>query len=314
MSAGGPVGRAGGRVSLATFNTHLGVDGWGRPFDVVEACRSLDADVLVLQESWAPDGSPSLARRVADALGYDLAEEVLGRGRLLDPDPTADDHWGPPLGPLVSILHVDDDPRWRQRRAGTRRAGGWHGAWGVALLVRVPARFLGVTRLTPLRRDPVRRVVLSCEVPVGDEVLTVHGTHFSHLFHGSPLHYRQVARTLARRDRPAALAGDMNLWGPAVSLQLPGWRRLARGRTWPAGRPHSQLDHVLVTGPVTGSGTVLGPLGSDHRPVRVDLVVGSERSATSAPGPASPAEAPRDPVPGGPAPHPEDQPREAPQR
>ncbi len=292
MSADRAGGQGDGSVSLATFNTHLGVDGWGRPFDVVEACRSLDADVLVLQESWAPDGSPSLARRVADALGYDLVEEVLGSGRLLGPDPAADDRWGPPLGPLVTILHVDGDPRWRQRRAGGRQAGGRHGAWGVALLVRGAARFLPVTRLTPLRRDPVRRVVLSCEVPVGDEVLTVHGTHFAHLLHGSPRHYRELGRALAAKGRPAVLAGDMNLWGPAVSLQLPGWHRVARGRTWPATWPHSQLDHVLVTGPVTGTGTVLGPLGSDHRPLRVDLAVASGKPRSGTVGESRPDEVP----------------------
>ncbi len=293
MSAGRPGPNVGGELSLATFNTHLGVDGWGRPYDVVAACRSLDADVLVLQESWAPDGSPSLARRVADDLGYDLVEEPLGQGRLLGPDPGADDRWGPSLGPLSTILHVDDDPRWRQRRSGARRSGGRHGSWGLAVLVRVPARFLGVTRLRPLRRDPVRRLVLSWEVPVGNGVLTVHGTHVSHLLQGSPVHYRELSRALARGGRPAVLAGDMNLWGPAVSLQLPGWRRVVRGRTWPATRPHSQLDHVLVSGFVTGSGAVLGPLGSDHRPVRAELVVddappGGAAGGTTAPGTTAP--------------------------
>ncbi len=43
----------------------------------------------------------------------------------------------------------------------------------------------------------------------------------------------------------------MNLWGPPVSSYFRGWRRGVTGRTWPALRPHSQLDHVLVTPPVT---------------------------------------------------------------
>ena len=33
-------------LTLATFNIHLGVDGWGRPFDAVDKCRALDADLL----------------------------------------------------------------------------------------------------------------------------------------------------------------------------------------------------------------------------------------------------------------------------
>ena len=47
-----------------------------------------------------------------------------------------------------------------------------------------------------------------------------------------------------------------------------------RGRTWPASRPHSQIDHILVR---RGDGTevldreVLPDVGSDHRPVRATL-------------------------------------------
>ena len=31
----------------ASFNVHAGIDGWGRPHDVLGLCRRLDADVLV---------------------------------------------------------------------------------------------------------------------------------------------------------------------------------------------------------------------------------------------------------------------------
>jgi endonuclease/exonuclease/phosphatase family metal-dependent hydrolase len=53
---------------------------------------------------------------------------------------------------------------------------------------------------------------------------------------------------------------------------MPGWRRAVVGRTWPAWRPHSQIDHILVRGalqPVRGE--VLPHGGSDHRPVRAEL-------------------------------------------
>ena len=53
---------------LATFNVHMGVDGWGRPFDVVGECDALGADILVIQESWEPDdGSPSTAGLVVSS-------------------------------------------------------------------------------------------------------------------------------------------------------------------------------------------------------------------------------------------------------
>jgi len=45
-----------------------------------------------------------------------------------------------------------------------------------------------------------------------------------------------------------------------------------RGRTWPAHRPHSQIDHVLVRDDVAVvDGGVLGEVGSDHLPLRVTL-------------------------------------------
>jgi endonuclease/exonuclease/phosphatase (EEP) superfamily protein YafD len=47
-----------------------------------------------------------------------------------------------------------------------------------------------------------------------------------------------------------------------------------KGRTWPASRPHSQIDHVLVRGPIdVEAADILGDVGSDHRPVRVRLHV-----------------------------------------
>ena len=68
------------------------------------------------------------------------------------------------------------------------------------------------------------------------------------------------------------VAGDCNLWGPGVVSVFPGWRRAVRGRTYPAPRPHSQIDHVLVRDDVEiVSGEVLAATPSDHRPVRARL-------------------------------------------
>jgi endonuclease/exonuclease/phosphatase family metal-dependent hydrolase len=49
-----------------------------------------------------------------------------------------------------------------------------------------------------------------------------------------------------------------------------------RGRTWPASRPHSQIDHILVRrrdGTEVVHAEVLPAVGSDHRPVRATLRV-----------------------------------------
>ena len=75
-------------------------------------------------------------------------------------------------------------------------------------------------------------------------------------------------------DTAAVLAGDMNLWGPPLRHLLPGWRQAVKGRTWPAARPHSQIDHILVRGNVVAaSSRILPDAGSDHRPVRAELAL-----------------------------------------
>ena len=48
---------------------------------------------------------------------------------------------------------------------------------------------------------------------------------------------------------PMLIGGDFNCWRPLLRVLFPGWRTLARGRTWPAQRPHSQIDHILGRGP-----------------------------------------------------------------
>jgi endonuclease/exonuclease/phosphatase family metal-dependent hydrolase len=45
-----------------------------------------------------------------------------------------------------------------------------------------------------------------------------------------------------------------------------------KGRTWPAARPHSQLDHILVNPHLTPvAGRVLSGVGSDHLPVQATI-------------------------------------------
>ncbi len=101
-------------VVVATFNVHGGVDGWGRPFDVVDACRRIGADVLVLQESWFPDGGVSMAAHVASELGYVSVELQFARGRITAPPDRPLETWGPRL--LTWSVH---GLRLDRRRSGT---------------------------------------------------------------------------------------------------------------------------------------------------------------------------------------------------
>lgn len=228
-------------LSVATFNTHWGVGRRGRPYDVVEACRRLEADVIVLQESWRADGTPGLAAEAGAALGYEVHQLPLGRG--------------------------DVDARPRIPAAGAPR-----GDWGVALLTRL--RVLAEARidLGQLPLDPVRRAALRLDLDVGGHQLVMVGTHLSHLTHGSLIQLLRLRAALPGADQAAVLGGDMNMWGPVVTAFLPGWRRAVRGRTWPAQLPHSQIDHLMVTPAVEvlGGGR-LPRTASDHRPLRAEL-------------------------------------------
>ena len=70
-------------LTVANFNMHAGVDGWGRPFDPIAACAAFDADVLVLEESWTNDADgpgSGQAERIAAALGYHVRDVPPRRG------------------------------------------------------------------------------------------------------------------------------------------------------------------------------------------------------------------------------------------
>ena len=267
-------------LAVATFNVHCGVDGWGRPFDVVGACRDLDADVLVLQETWTPEDGIGTADQVAGALGYQVHGTALTTGRLAGPHPGADDRWMPTMGarPARNALYLDGERTMSGAvLASTRFREARPGAWGVAVLTRVRAQPVEVVELGRMGRDWSARAAVVVRLPEAGE-LTVVGTHMTHLTKGSPVHFRRLARALAplTAGRPAVLAGDMNLWGPPLSVLLPGWHRAVRGRTWPAWRPHSQVDHILVQGAVRVlAGEIRPDAGSDHRPVVATFRIGT---------------------------------------
>lgn len=265
----------------ASFNVHAGVDGWGRPFDVVSVCRSIDADVLVLQESWHPDGGVSTAEAVGEALGYQVTEVPLASGRRAQPHPEASDRWMRPVDWRTAshALFLDSErPLADTVRRSRRFREAEPGAWGIAVLSRLPVLGSRVLPLPRLRRDRANRAVVTLEVEFGGDKLGVAGTHMSHFSHGSALHFRAVARMLDEvfGDEPVLFAGDMNLWGPPIHAFMGQWRRAVKGKTWPAWRPHSQLDHLLVRGLSVGDAGVWPESGSDHRPVwaRLSLAPG----------------------------------------
>lgn len=243
-------------LTIVTFNAHAGVrprpisvpGAWVKnkkpprdPYDLVGTLCDFDADVIAVQESYRPDAGECAAEVAARARRMEFHEAPFGRAVIR------------PWPHLV--------------RSGT-------GEKGLAVLTRPPTRRLPDIPIPRVPGDPARsRNALHLQLDVDGEPLELIVVHLtSRLPHGPPIQLARLRRQLPPPDRRAVVVGDLNFWGPPAAALLPGWRRAVRGRTWPAHRPHSQIDHVLIRDDIEAvSGEVLPDVGSDHRPVRVML-------------------------------------------
>ena len=89
-----------------------------------------------------------------------------------------------------------------------------------------------------------------------------------------------LARLAQTSTKPVILAGDLNatLWSHSleplirIGMQWPAGSGLTY--SWPVGQPYMmiQIDQILTRGAVAGIWRVLPDIGSDHFPVRADLV------------------------------------------
>jgi len=237
-----------GELTLVSFNTHYGLKPLHQgcaPYDLLGALTTLgEPDVMVIQEVWRPRGERAVVDDFADAHGFTRYDVEFAR----------------------ATMHA----KWPRPDANGE------GTVGLAVLTRLPATVLDRPAIGPTIGDHVpHRRVLHLEVDVAGTPIDLVGVHLtSRLPHGPPLQLRRLARLLPPPGRPGIVTGDCNFWGPPASALLPGWSRAVRGRTWPAHRPHSQIDHVFVRGGIeVVDAAVLPAVGSDHRPVRVRLRV-----------------------------------------
>ncbi len=228
---------------MASFNLHFGTDVQGEPYDVAAAVERLDATIICLQEDWIP-AEPD---RATD-------------------DPVAD--VGHALGVTLHRAHLRSR-QWRATLDGA--ANGGPGRLCISILTALPVISYEVIGLGQGPGDPIPRVaqVLLLRSPAGGQLRLIN-THLTCSV-ASPLQLWRLWRRLRADPVPTVLAGDLNM--PAVvARRCAGLTGLVRGATFPAMQPVVQLDHVLVSAGVrAGSGTVLPPAGSDHRPVRAQL-------------------------------------------
>jgi len=233
--------------TVATFNLH-----WGlrpktyEPYDVVAACRELDADVLALQEVWRPDGEPGTAAVVAAELGYDVHQTWIARGGV--------------------------DPKWHL--AGPPGTPMGAGDWGQALLTRVPRGPVTDHHLGGFLFDKVHRTLCFTDIELDGGPLTIAMGHFPHLEHFSPLLRWRLRGVLPDPHHAALLMGDFNMWRWVSRFIVPGWHDTVRGATWPSPKPFFQIDHLLVTPKVVATeATVVRAGKSDHLPIRARVEI-----------------------------------------
>ncbi|MBO0844205.1 MAG: endonuclease/exonuclease/phosphatase family protein [Nocardioides sp.] len=247
-------------MRLATWNILSGRAVGADAVDVAafrEAVRSLDPDVLALQEV---DRSQPRSQRLDLAA---IAAQAMG----------AVDH------------------RFVPALIGPR--GAWHAAtgfeeaevpaYGVALLSRLPVssweaiRLPGAPLPVPHRSGGRRRLVWDeprvavaarIEAPAGP--LDVVATHLSYLRPWNTRQLRRLMTAIRERSRPLVLMGDLNL-GPRPVARLTGLSPLATGATFPAHAPVMQIDHLLGDGISSIHAGVVRLAVSDHRALVADL-------------------------------------------
>jgi endonuclease/exonuclease/phosphatase family metal-dependent hydrolase len=227
-------------LTFASFNARWGYDTSNQPFDVVGACRELDADVIALQEVWEPHQEPGQARQAADALGYAYVEAPL------------------------SGSNVRVEPRITRRKD---EIDGW---WGLALLSRLPLSHLRTVELG--RRsglvDIAHRQAIQAEVELDGTPITVTVVHLSFVIGNALAQLRRLHTLVEAGTGPQVVTGDFNLPRALVAPTFRTWDHAALGPTFPARRPTAQLDHVLVRGGLSVRSSEVRPgLGSDHLPV-----------------------------------------------
>ncbi len=256
-------------MRLATYNILHGQSPDDRAVDpdrFASAVASLNADVLGLQE--VDHAQPrtrcidftAIAAEAMDAVAQLYAPALHG---------TPGGLWAPALDgstdrPSFGIALLSRFPviRWEVRRLP------WIGA---GFPIRLPRRGTdGEQRGIVLREEPRLALVAHLDVPGGPRAVV--NTHLTYVPGWGRRQLRILRNQLAAIEGPLALMGDLNMFGNQPAA-ITGYRSLVAAKTFPAGTPRVQLDHILVRGSwgdvVSGEAVRLEV--SDHRALVVDV-------------------------------------------
>jgi endonuclease/exonuclease/phosphatase family metal-dependent hydrolase len=228
------------------------------------AIRSLDADVLALQE----------------------VDRDQPRSQRADLTAVAAEAMGAQASRFVAALAGTPGATWIAA-TGAEQPGS--AEYGIALLSRLPAHSWQVTRMPPIpfpvpmylpgarkfaivREEP--RVAVSARISTDHGELTVVNTHLSFVPGWNRIHLRRLVRDVTSLPDPLVLMGDLNLRN-ARPARITGYRPLVTEPTFPADAPTHQIDHVMLRRgaiDVRSSCALRLPL-SDHRALVVDADV-----------------------------------------
>jgi endonuclease/exonuclease/phosphatase family metal-dependent hydrolase len=252
-------------MRIATFNIMHGLspsDGAVDEDRFAGAIRSLDADVLALQEvdrdqprSRGLDLT-AIAAAAMGAVDCRFAAAMTGLpGGSWQPATDAD----PPGMPSYGVALLSRYP-----------AHDWQTLRLAALRPRVPYSFTP-GRITLVKDEARVAVRASIDSPVGSIVVVA--THLSFLPWWRTVQLKKMMTAMYQVWKPVVLLGDLNM-EPNRVRRHSGMRPLASGMTFPAVQPNRQIDHIVVRGlEVAGPSSATRLPVSDHRALTVDLAV-----------------------------------------
>jgi endonuclease/exonuclease/phosphatase family metal-dependent hydrolase len=253
-------------MRIVTFNILNGRTQHGTDVDVgllQEAVAALDPDVLALQEVdhlQARSGQADLTALAAEAMGAPHHRFVAA----LAGSPGAT--WTAASGD-----ESPDDAAYGIALLSRLPVTGWEVIRLAAPRTRVPIRFPGQRLPTWVRDEP--RVAVAAELRTPSGPLSVVNTHLSFVRWWNGRQLARLHRSVASRTRPLLLTGDLNM-DAGRAARITGLTPLAAHRTFPAGEPVEQLDHVLAEPALRARSEARRMLLSDHRALVVDIDLG----------------------------------------